>query len=121
MDTVSASGLDVVSVSQVEQAAVDGGVRRADAAEVAASYGKALLDALKRSLFAVAFLALLGLFLTKSLPGRTRAAPVGTARRRRTSRGGAARRRLSRGRHSQVTRAENAPLVVETAELVVQA
>jgi hypothetical protein len=89
---VSSSGLDVVSVSQVEQAAIDGGVGRRDATEVAASYGRALLDALKRSLFAVAFLALLGLFLTKNLPGRSSAAepaPRGSPARAAAARRGA--------------------------------
>jgi MFS family permease len=70
----SATGLDVLPVAQVEQAARDAGLRRPQAEAVAKSYGDALLDALKRALGAVAFLALVGLWLTKGLPGRT--APV---------------------------------------------
>jgi Na+/melibiose symporter-like transporter len=68
--TASASGLEVVPVDDVQQAAVDAGLSQADAERVATSYGDSLLDALKRSLGAVAFLAFLGLALTRGLPGR---------------------------------------------------
>jgi EmrB/QacA subfamily drug resistance transporter len=70
-DAANASGLDVVPVAQVEQSARDAGLGPREADAVATSYGDALLDALKRSLGAVAFLALLGLWFTKGLPGRT--------------------------------------------------
>jgi EmrB/QacA subfamily drug resistance transporter len=66
----SEKGLEVVPVDDVEQAARDAGLSRADAEAVATSYGEALLEALKRSLGAVAVLALLGLRLTRKLPGR---------------------------------------------------
>ena len=77
----SATGLDVVPVAQVEQAARDSGLPPKQAVAVGESYGNALLDALKRSLGAVAFLALVGLWFTRGLPGRTApaAAPEGTA------------------------------------------
>src|SRR4051794_28351878 len=71
IDAANASGLDVVPVAQVEQSARDAHLGPRKAAAVATSYGDALLDALKRSLGAVAFLALLGLWFTKGLPGRT--------------------------------------------------
>jgi MFS family permease len=67
----SASGLDVVPVADVEQAGVEAGLSPADAASVAASYGDALLDALKRALGAVAFIAFLGLVFTRGLPARS--------------------------------------------------
>ncbi len=69
--TASASGLEVVPVADVEQAALDAGLSRRDAESVASSYGDALLDALKRSLGAVAFLAFLGLAFTRGLPARS--------------------------------------------------
>jgi MFS family permease len=67
------SGLQVVTVDQVQKAATDAGLSRADAEVVAASYGTSLLDALKRSLGAVAVLALLGTMLTRNLPTRAAA------------------------------------------------
>jgi MFS family permease len=69
--TASESGLEVVPVADVQQAAVDAGLSQADAERVATAYGDSLLDALKRSLGAVAFLAFLGLAFTRGLPGRT--------------------------------------------------
>jgi hypothetical protein len=74
------SGLEVVPVAEVEQAARDAGLSRRDAASVAASYGDALLDALKRALGAVAFLAFLGLVFTRGLPARSaRGTPIADA------------------------------------------
>jgi hypothetical protein len=72
--TASENGLDVVPVEEVRTAAVDAGLPADEADAVAASYGDALLHALKRSLLAVALLAFLGLWLTRHLPGRARAA-----------------------------------------------
>jgi EmrB/QacA subfamily drug resistance transporter len=66
----AANGLDVVPVATVEEAARSAGLRGARADAVAASYGDALLTALKRSLGAVGFLALLGFLLTRGLPAR---------------------------------------------------
>ena len=44
-----------------------------DAESVASSYGDLLLDALRRALGAVAFLAFIGLAFTRGLPGRSTA------------------------------------------------
>ena len=61
-------GIDIVSVSTVEQAALDGGLTAEQAQAVAASYGDAQLDALRLSLGAVALAALLSLVFTVRLP-----------------------------------------------------
>jgi MFS family permease len=79
-DSATASGLEVVPAEDVEQSARDAGLGPRKAAAVADSYGNALLDALKRSLGAVGFLALMGLWFTRGLPGRSEAvAPATTA------------------------------------------
>ena len=63
-------GVPVATVDQVDQAARDQGVSDADAAALADDYGDAQIQALKRSLGAVAFFALLALWFTRGLPGR---------------------------------------------------
>ena len=67
---VAETGLAVVPVEDVEQAARDAGVRPGVAAELADDYGDAQLQALKRAIGAVAIFALLALWFTRGLPGR---------------------------------------------------
>ena len=61
-------GIDIVPVSQVEQTALAKGVPQGQADQIAASYGDAQLEALKKSLGAVAVVALLSLWFTRRLP-----------------------------------------------------
>ena len=68
---VAERGLAVVPVEDVEQAARDAGVRPGVAAELADDYGDAQLQALKRAIGAVAIFALLALWFTRGLPGRS--------------------------------------------------
>ncbi|ADB49309.1 MFS transporter [Conexibacter woesei] len=68
-------GIDIVPVTSVEQAAVDGGLTPDQASAVADDYGDAQLDALRLSLGAVALAALLSLWLTRRLPTRSLADP----------------------------------------------
>jgi len=69
-EAASSSGLTVVPVEQVRQEVRDAGLTPAEADAVASSYGDALLEALRRSMGAVAAFALTGLFLTRRLPSR---------------------------------------------------
>jgi len=66
-------GIPVVSVDEVEQAALDGGASADEAAAIADDYGDAELQGLKRAVGGVAIFALLGLWFTRRLPGRERA------------------------------------------------
>jgi Na+/melibiose symporter-like transporter len=68
---VEQKGVPVVPVADVEQAALDEGVPPAQAQAVAADYGDAQLQGLKRAIGAVAIFALLALWFTRSLPGRS--------------------------------------------------
>jgi EmrB/QacA subfamily drug resistance transporter len=68
-------GVPVVPVDDVEQAAVDAGLPREQAAAVADDYGDAQLDGLKRAIGAVGAFALLSLWFTRRLPAK----PLGTA------------------------------------------
>jgi MFS family permease len=68
-------GIDIVPVAQVEQLAVSKGLTQAQAGQVAAAYGDAQLEALRRSLGAVAVVALLSLWFTRKLPSAA-AAPA---------------------------------------------
>ena len=63
-------GVPVVPVDDVEQAALDQGVPREQAAAVADDYGDAQLDGLKRAIGAVGAFALLSLWFTRRLPAR---------------------------------------------------
>lgn len=73
----ASDGIPVVPVDEVEQAARDGGLSADQASAVAADYGDAQLDGLKRALGAVAALAFLALWFTRRLPGRPiRAGPA---------------------------------------------
>ncbi|NLT04918.1 MAG: MFS transporter [Solirubrobacterales bacterium] len=70
-------GVEVTTVDAVEEAVVAGGATPAQATAIAADYGEAQLDGLRRAIGAVAVFALLGLWFTRRLPGRalTAAAP----------------------------------------------
>jgi len=68
---VEQKGVPVVPVDDVEQAALDEGVAPAQAQAVAADYGDAQLQGLKRAIGAVAIFALLALWFTRRLPGRS--------------------------------------------------
>jgi hypothetical protein len=70
------SGIDIVPVQQVEEVALDAGMPQADAEEVASDYGDAQLEALKRSLGAVAVFALLAFWFTRRLPARPAESPA---------------------------------------------
>jgi Na+/melibiose symporter-like transporter len=63
-------GIPVAPVAAVEQAAQDQGVPPDEAKAVAADYGEAQLDGLKRAIGAVAVFAVLSLWFTRHLPGR---------------------------------------------------
>jgi EmrB/QacA subfamily drug resistance transporter len=68
-------GVPVVPVDDVEQAALDEGIPREQAAAVADDYGDAQLDGLKRAIGAVGAFALLSLWFTRGLPAK----PLGAA------------------------------------------
>jgi MFS family permease len=71
-----AAGIPVVPVDDVEQAVLDAGAPAEEASAVAEDYGDAQLEALKKSLLAVALLAAASLVFTRRLPGRpTRGRP----------------------------------------------
>ena len=63
-------GIPVVPVADVEQAARDQGLPADQARAIAAEYGDAQLQGLKRAIAAVAIFALLSLWFTRRLPGR---------------------------------------------------
>jgi EmrB/QacA subfamily drug resistance transporter len=71
-------GIPVVPVDDVEQAALDAGVPPEEASALAADYGDSQLEALKKSLLAVALLAAASLWFTRRLPSR-RAGPAEAA------------------------------------------
>jgi Na+/melibiose symporter-like transporter len=64
-------GLDVLPVSQVEDAAIQAGLPPDQAAAIATDYAAAQLDALKLALLAVSVFAVLGLWFTRRLPDRS--------------------------------------------------
>jgi EmrB/QacA subfamily drug resistance transporter len=70
INQVAEKGIPVVTVDEVEQAAVDGGVPREEAEAIAGDYGDAQLQALKRSIGAVAIFAVLSFWFTRGLPAR---------------------------------------------------
>jgi MFS family permease len=63
-------GIAIVTTEQAHQALLDAGLAPAEADAVTADYGDAQLDALKTSMLAVAFLAVLSFWFTRRLPGR---------------------------------------------------
>ena len=74
-------GIDIVPVSDVEKRATEAGLPESQATAVADAYGDAQLAALRKSLGAVAALALLSLWFTRRLPGSavTPTQPAATA------------------------------------------
>jgi MFS family permease len=71
IETNTEEGIDIVPVSEVEQRAIAKGLPQAQADEIASDYGDAQLEALKKSLGAVAMLALISLWFTRRLPTST--------------------------------------------------
>jgi MFS family permease len=69
-------GIPVVPVADVEQAALDQGIPDSQAEAIADDYGDAQLQGLKRAIGAVAVIALLSLWFTRRLPGRSLAHPA---------------------------------------------
>jgi MFS family permease len=69
-------GIPVVPVSDVEQVALEAGLSGDQAAAVADDYGDAELQGLKRAIGAVGVFAVLSLWFTRRLPGRTTVAGV---------------------------------------------
>jgi hypothetical protein len=67
-------GIPIVTTDQAHQALLDAGLSSSEADTVTAEYGNAQLSALKTSMLAVAFLAVLSLWFTRRLPGRPREA-----------------------------------------------
>jgi MFS family permease len=77
-ETISANtqeGIDIVPVAEAENRALQQGLPQQEASAIADDYGDAELDALRQSLGAVAFIALLSLWFTRKLPASTVAAP----------------------------------------------
>jgi MFS family permease len=66
------SGIDIVPVDQARQVAVDAGLPPEQADALATDYGEAQLDALERSLLAVAIIAVLSFWFTRRLPAHER-------------------------------------------------
>jgi hypothetical protein len=61
-------GIDIVPADEAEQRALAKGVPAGQAEQIGAAYGDAELDALRKSLGAVAAIALLSLWFTRRLP-----------------------------------------------------
>ncbi|HSP74395.1 MAG TPA: MFS transporter [Gaiellaceae bacterium] len=70
ISAAAAAGIDIVPVAEVEQIARDQGLPPRQAQAVAADYGDAQLEALKKAMGAVAVFALAGLWFTRRLPSR---------------------------------------------------
>ena len=68
---IAQSGIPVVAVKDVEQAALDEGLPSDQATAIADDYGAAQLDALKQAVGAIAVIALLSFWFTRGLPGRS--------------------------------------------------
>ena len=70
-------GIAIVTTEQAHQALLDAGLKPAEADAVTEDYGNAQLHALKTSMLAVAFLAVISFWFTRRLPGRPRARRAG--------------------------------------------
>jgi MFS family permease len=68
-------GIPIVPVEDIEQAALEEGLPAEQATALADDYGEAQLHGLKRSIGAIAILALLSLWFTRGLPARPLQAP----------------------------------------------
>jgi len=68
------NGIPIVTTEQAHQALLDAGLKPDEADAVTADYGNAQLDALKTSMLAVAFLAVIAFWFTRRLPGRPKEA-----------------------------------------------
>jgi MFS family permease len=64
------TGIPIVTTDQAYQALRDAGLAPADATTVTNDYADAQLNALKTSMLAVAFLAMLSFWFTRGLPGK---------------------------------------------------
>jgi len=69
------AGIPIVPVDDIERAALDEGLPADQAQALADDYGDAQLDGLKRAIGAIAVFALLALWFTRRLPGRSVAEP----------------------------------------------
>jgi hypothetical protein len=67
-------GIPIVTTDQAHKALLDAGLAPGEADAVTEDYGNAQLDALKTSMLAVAFLAVLSFWFTRRLPGRAKKA-----------------------------------------------
>ena len=70
IEAATEKGIAIVTTDQVHQALIDSGASTAEADAVTADYGNAQLEALKTSMLAVAFLAVISFWFTRRLPGR---------------------------------------------------
>jgi len=70
------NGIPIVTTEQAHQTLRDAGLSPAEADAVTADYADAQLNALKTSMLAVAFLAVLSFWFTRRLPGRREEAVV---------------------------------------------
>jgi MFS family permease len=68
---IAQRGVPIIAVDDAEQALRDAGLPAAQATAIADDYGAAQLHGLKRAIGAVAVFALLGLWFTRRLPGRS--------------------------------------------------
>src|SRR5262249_18426327 len=65
-------GIPIITTEHAHEAMLDAGATSAEADAVTADYGNAQLDALKTSMLAVAFLAVISFWFTRRLPGKPR-------------------------------------------------
>jgi hypothetical protein len=72
-------GIEIVTTEQANAAAIAAGLSPTEADAVTADYADAQLEALKKSMLAVALLALLSLLFTRRLPGTSRHLALGGA------------------------------------------
>ncbi len=63
-------GIEIVTTEQVHAAALEAGLSPSEADALTADYGDAQLEALKKAMLAVAFLALLSILFTLRLPDK---------------------------------------------------
>jgi hypothetical protein len=68
------TGIPIITTEEAYENLRDAGLTPADAAAVTDDYADAQLDALKTSMLAVAFFALLSFWFTRRLPGKPREA-----------------------------------------------